>query len=305
MLGTDELGPLYDQPVNLDFDGRVEQVTVVDAVTLRTREDSTGVEGRVPIVVVEHADGRQENIDMRRFLGQINFNVDEYRSKQKQAALAQDARRKLDIGEAQNRDASRAQRELVTQENKNAWMFAPDAAPDASAGLYDAKLNQIKEPTDQTRRDAEARLAQVLQRDPEVASALRDYQRQHHEQGSELIDLVEAIRTDAGVRQVLGAHFLDLVKRLPPELSPRRVRSDGEKAGHYTGTRGKMNSTEYAALLALRMLDGSYDDEGDTSGADAIERDARGVATIGQHRQAAMQVLGLERPSAAGHREAA
>lgn len=99
------------------------------------------------------------------------------------------------------------------------------------------------------------------------------------------------LRDNNQLRSAVGQYLLQKVSNIPG--LPERVVSNSQKR---PSTRGydvvtDLSSREYAALLALSMLDGTYKPERTTS--DPIDILA-GEVMRGQHRFAAIELLGLE-----------
>lgn len=85
---------------------------------------------------------------------------------------------------------------------------------------------------------------------------------------------------------------LEVMRQLSPDDLPERVKHndpDNLKHPNHPGYPDKMTSSEYAAVLALSMLDGSFSPELEEN----IESDRRkdGTPIYGQHREAAHVVL--------------
>ena len=85
---------------------------------------------------------------------------------------------------------------------------------------------------------------------------------------------------------------LEVIRQLSPDDLPERVRYDDPgnlKHPNHPGYPDKMTSSEYAAVLALSMIDGSFDPDSE----DDMESDTRkdGTPICGQHREAAWKIL--------------
>lgn len=85
---------------------------------------------------------------------------------------------------------------------------------------------------------------------------------------------------------------LEVIRQLSPDDLPERVRyndPDNRKHPNHPGYPDKMTSSEYAAVLALSMIDGSFNPELEEN----IESDRRkdGTPIYGQHREAAWTIL--------------
>lgn len=85
---------------------------------------------------------------------------------------------------------------------------------------------------------------------------------------------------------------LEVMRQLSPDDLPERVKHNDPgnlKHPNHPGYPDKMTSPEYAAVLALSMIDGSFDPDSE----DDMESDTRkdGTPIYGQHREAAHVVL--------------
>lgn len=100
-------------------------------------------------------------------------------------------------------------------------------------------------------------------------------------------DTVTALRTDAQVREAVAGYFLGKVRTLP-NLPDRVLRNDQKTPRTPGYFKGSIFGQEYAALLALAMIDGSYKPPGE---GDAMEYGSGGEAKLGQHRHTAELLL--------------
>lgn len=101
-------------------------------------------------------------------------------------------------------------------------------------------------------------------------------------------DVAAAIRDNDELRLELGKSLLDKLSHT--QFLPSRLNNDSEiKRPNVQGYDEQMTSKEYAALLAISMLDGTYKD----SPGDKIYIDRYGEVRNGQHRYAAQEVLGI------------
>lgn len=101
-------------------------------------------------------------------------------------------------------------------------------------------------------------------------------------------DIIKFVREDASVREELASYFLQKVATLPN--MPARIVANGMKSTGFKGYEGKPQPTsqEFASLLALSMLDGTFKQE---SVADGIVKNSDGEVVLGQHRYAAEAIL--------------
>lgn len=106
---------------------------------------------------------------------------------------------------------------------------------------------------------------------------------------------INEIRKNRQLRCQLLKFFegkLETLRQVAPDSLPERVRYDDPgnlKHPNHPGYPDKMTSPEYAAVLALSMIDGSFNPELEEN----IESDRRkdGTPIYGQHREAARIVL--------------
>lgn len=81
-----------------------------------------------------------------------------------------------------------------------------------------------------------------------------------------------------------------LQKLLDEGKLPSRIQANTRKGPKVAGYPYDVSSRNYAVLLALSMLDGTFHGQLNPEG-DEIEYDANGRAVVGQHRAAALQLL--------------
>ena len=106
---------------------------------------------------------------------------------------------------------------------------------------------------------------------------------------------INEIRKNHELRYRLLEFFqkkLEVIRQSSPDDLPERVRyndPDNRKHPNHPGYPDKMTSSEYAAVLALSMIDGSFNPELEEN----IESDRRkdGTPIYGQHREAAWTIL--------------
>lgn len=122
--------------------------------------------------------------------------------------------------------------------------------------------------------------------DQDVKDIVGPYAREQHGAWREA-DMAKVLRDDSGLRLRLGMHLLDKIDTVG--RLPKRFYGSATKNPNYVGYRN-MTSREYAALLALSMLDGTFKAP---SASDPIESEY-GDIIRGQHRYAAMKVLGID-----------
>ncbi len=85
---------------------------------------------------------------------------------------------------------------------------------------------------------------------------------------------------------------LEVIRQLSSDDLPERVRYDDPgnlKHPNHPGYPDKMTSSEYAAVLALSMIDGSFDPDLEDRMESGTRKD--GTPIYGQHREAAWTIL--------------
>jgi hypothetical protein len=121
-----------------------------------------------------------------------------------------------------------------------------------------------------------------MERDPAAADILARYQAE----GEDLRALMVHLRDDHTLRYELGWYLYD--QKLPTlagSLPPRVAQDDYKTTDAYRGYPQEMlRSQDYAVLLGLAMLDGTFDDVP----ADNTDR----YKEPGQHRTAAKMLIG-------------
>ncbi|MDB5170126.1 MAG: hypothetical protein JWN82_522 [Candidatus Saccharibacteria bacterium] len=114
--------------------------------------------------------------------------------------------------------------------------------------------------------------------------------------GQELT-VVDGLRTVEQLRVEAGTYFLRKIDQLAAieDVMPLRITEDTQKTpDKYAAPVSSMTSREYAALLCLAKLDGTFDDRM-VSSTDQISINARGDME-GQSRFAADTALGIAEP---------
>lgn len=114
-------------------------------------------------------------------------------------------------------------------------------------------------------------------------------------------NLVGFIRENSALRLELGKYLMQKVHEHRSIMPARLQQSHGEKSPSHPGYDDKLGNDEYAALLAISMLDGTFISKRSLS--DPVEFvDRRNDTAIngGQHRLAAVQLLNLT-PQAPQH----
>lgn len=102
---------------------------------------------------------------------------------------------------------------------------------------------------------------------------------------------ITAIRENKPLRVELGSYFLSKLEAMHDAL-PDRVKKNGQKSSDTPGYRDipGLRSREYASLLALAQLDGTFDPDKVQEG-DTTRIDENGNVIDGQHRAATDMLL--------------
>lgn len=148
--------------------------------------------------------------------------------------------------------------------------------------------------TPQTIQAAEGRVAGLQKSDATFKSLVE----RHCGKGITPEGIVAKIRYDGPLRLAIGVFMVSKVDEYiaeHPERIPSRVWNNDEKNPGKSPLKillpESLAGRTYSALLAVSMLDGSWNDA-KVGVADRMEFDANGVATSGQHEAMARLVLG-------------
>lgn len=107
-------------------------------------------------------------------------------------------------------------------------------------------------------------------------------------------NLVGFIRENCALRLELGKYLMQKVHEHRSIMPERLQQSHGEKSPNHPGYDYKLNSDEYAALLALSMLDGTFISKRSLSDpVEFVDRRNDTAVNGGQHRLAAVRLLDL------------
>lgn len=148
--------------------------------------------------------------------------------------------------------------------------------------------------TAETRRASADRIVKLSQSDENFKALIETHCGKH----SLPDEIVELIRYDAPLRLLVGEFMVSKVDNIiseSPERIPRKVKDNIEKNPGSSPLKtilpDKMSGRTYAALLAVSMLDGSWNDA-KVAAEDRIQFDDHGVAKDGQHEAMARQLVG-------------
>jgi len=169
-------------------------------------------------------------------------------------------------------------------DTKRQQLVAQAAQQDAERRQKELSYHTV---TDESRSAAAERLRLVRQHDSHIDALISSFERQ--KDITDPAETVDMVRTDADLRYGLGSYLLE-------DKLPMRIHKMPERIIHNTGKNPKhrgyvhipgLRSQEYAVLLALSMIDGTF--IGAPNG-DEIER-KNGEVILGQHRAAAEELL--------------
>ena len=152
------------------------------------------------------------------------------------------------------------------------------------------QANYDKFVTKEAIADAENQLGRTLRSDHGIAEILQ----RHGMSEYDLNAATTALREQNALRREVGVYLLEKLEKLAisaPGALPFRIRVNSQKSPGdvLASTNNTMRSREYAALLALSMLDGSFNHE--RASSDQIEHGKDGEVILGQHRSAARMLL--------------
>lgn len=177
-------------------------------------------------------------------------------------------------------------RQADLREQRFAQIFGVPQVLEASK--FSSKQDRLSLLNDKTRREAAQSLDSIADKD---LKAIID----KHTSGMDAIHATNKILTDEPTRLEIARYLMQKADSIAESL-PDRVRVNGEKSVSHSGyARHKMQSREYAVLLALSMIDGTFISE--NSLREPVEFYSKGNRTEingGQHRLAAIQLLELD-----------
>ncbi len=150
--------------------------------------------------------------------------------------------------------------------------------------------DRLRRMTDETRQQAIDTLKAIEGEQPGLLDVIRAHVKADMPHTRQAVR--ELIQTDTALRLDMAKYFMDRVDELR-DILPDGFTPNRDKMPNHPGYQ-KMTSREYVALLAISMLDGTFDTKGSLS--DPAEfADGKQVTTInnGLHRLAANTILGL------------
>lgn len=177
------------------------------------------------------------------------------------------------------------QQEMERREQRLVTLFGvPESKPRDRFGNVQDRVSLI---TQESKQEAAQSISAI--NDLELRAII-----DAHTVGLSSAQSVEKIFSDESTRIDIAKYLMQKVAK-NADLMPDRVKGHREKSGNHPGYPQNMSSKEYAALLALSMLDGTFISK--RSIGDPVEFVSRGNNTDingGQHRLAALQLLDLD-----------
>jgi hypothetical protein len=169
-------------------------------------------------------------------------------------------------------------------------LFDPNYEPPVKQPTFGVEKSiKGREVTEYTQAVAVQQLERTLKDDKEIASILALHVNADGIDKQNPNAIVDYIRENLGVRVALGELFLGRLDKLAKEgVLGDRLAANKQKTSNIPGYSNGMTSREYAALLAMAKLDGTWDYERQT---ESIDMDKDGIAIRGQHRDAALRLV--------------
>lgn len=171
-------------------------------------------------------------------------------------------------------------------------LFYPDYEPSTDPGSLNRQRplgrNHI---SDYNCEVAKRILTEAKTKSWELGEIITDYLAEHNQLKN--VDTVQVIREDQNLRTLISEYLFTKLQVMITDM-PERVRKNTNKTPGYPGYEafGPLTSEEYVILLALSMLDGTFNYDSE----DAVNRTYSGPTyevKHGQHRTAAELLLGI------------
>lgn len=185
---------------------------------------------------------------------------------------------------------------VITEEERASWpelkpyqkdWFAPHMPPEYTGSQ---EGDGGRRPTPERESDAVRRLT-IEALDSKIEAIIHEF----IPPGATAEETVAAIRQIAGLREELARYFLSKISKTPLAV-PHRVAVNTIKDPNHTGYPARMYSRDYAALLAISKLDGTYDERlsAEKGSLPQYDWETREYIT-GQHQAAADFLLSSNR----------
>ena len=160
------------------------------------------------------------------------------------------------------------------------------AFPEGTVDDLGRSLDDRKSVTQESLKDARTAFLSTTAEDGRVREIFEAYNSGHYVGD---VQAAEMLRTNNELRVAIGEYFIDKIATMGHQM-PARVYDNGMKTPQARGYGGaEMTSREYASLLALSMLDGTF--KAARAAHDPILVGESGVVELGQHRYAAHLLL--------------
>ncbi len=224
-----------------------------------------------------------EILEGRRVTGRVRVGIDNplnasYRTPEEIAAYR--AQREENL-----RDAEQAA--IRAEADRVARIFAPRDVPDLTAGQRSPAGYEGLKVTDASRASAREWMQRALYRDSEFEDIIEEHIG-HRPQHTEIDGLIDSIRTDGELRARLGRIYQDRIYARLHLMGDNIKRVSVYKNPNSRGYEGmRLKTYEYAAVLALSHLDGTFNPQNDVRLAQESDLNEFGWPKIDQHRAAA------------------
>ena len=182
---------------------------------------------------------------------------------------------------------------VITEQERAEWpelkphqkeWFAPHTPPEH---IGPQRGDGGRRPTPERESDAASRLTGGIL-DDKIEAIIHEFV----PAGSKVEETVAAIRQTPELREELARYFLSKISKSPLAV-PRRIAVNTIKDPNHTGYPARMYSRDYAALLAISKLDGTYDERLSVEKGTFPEYDPETKEYVtGQHQAAADFLLG-------------
>ncbi|HSX35529.1 MAG TPA: hypothetical protein VLH84_01185 [Patescibacteria group bacterium] len=207
-------------------------------------------------------------------------------------------RRLADEAEVRRKEQQMAERRRY-QEEREHKIFAPRVVPDLTAGEYLPSGYGGLYVSEQSRDYSRPWASQALYRDSAAEAIIRDVLGEtpptsYEERQNWLMD---AVRTNPELRLRLGKLYAERISREVHHMG-RNINSQNVKKPNSPGYENlHLSGVEYAAMLALSHLDGTFNPGKESVLAKDDELNENGWPLIDQHRAAARWAIDGQKPA--------
>ena len=289
----------YSTGKAVEYDGKI--LRFEDAIKKNLKDESGNKTGETQnIVILSDENGQQTILDAKDFISSQGLKFDEgiELPKEEDAAVLEQIR---EITRTPKTEYRKFRNELVFKpalESSDDKESNFDNLLDPNQDLSENTVEKaaVKETvrtkvTPESKKMAEERIEQAYMSDPGLAEIFNKFSSENGV--ADRSELTEAMRNNKDLRIEVGVYLLAKIDRLFHQM-PERIQDDTEKKPSTEGYNHipVMTSREYATLLAISMLDGTFDDK--RVGGDTIEyREGTDKVILGQHRAAAQKLISL------------